>query len=179
MNQPTEKQFFVQRAGRTNGAHLDFVERLQGIGHMEVTSLEGADYRLIFCPVVSRVGTDVSEALADIRDDKPTVLVVMHHTFNPDHVVADSRRLVENPNVCLVVDCLFYEDKFLRCNRNDIAWYEIQKLFGVQPSRTIPKRGFSMFGMSWTWKKSALVGFAVAAVVTTFLLSYFLVSKKK
>ncbi len=72
-----------------------------------------------------------------ITDNKLTILVVMHHTFNPDLVVAESKRLVEHSNVRLVVDCLFYEDKFLRCNRNDIAWYEIQRFFGVQPSRVM------------------------------------------
>ncbi len=55
----------------------------------------------------------------------------MHHTFDPDHVVAESRRLVEKPNIRLTVDCLFYEDKLLNCERNDIAWFDILKCIGV------------------------------------------------
>ena len=57
--------------------------------------------------------------------------MVLHHTFNPNYVVADSSRQVTNPNVRLTVDCLFHDGKLLKCNRNDIAWYEIQKALGV------------------------------------------------
>ena len=61
----------------------------------------------------------------------------MHHTFSPDHVVAGSRRQVTNPNVCLTVDCLFYKDKPLKCNCNDIAWSEIQRALGVPASKVM------------------------------------------
>ncbi|CAG5928420.1 unnamed protein product [Menidia menidia] len=55
----------------------------------------------------------------------------MHQTFDPNRVVADSRRQVNNHNVCLTVDCLFYEGKLLKCSRNDISWGEIQKLLNI------------------------------------------------
>ena len=71
--------------------------------------------------------------------EKPTILVVLHHTFNPNHVIAGSRRQVDKLNVRLTVDCLFYEGKLLKCNRNDIAWYEIQKALGV-PAFQVMKR---------------------------------------
>ncbi len=57
------KKFFVRLAGNTNGAHLQFVTKLRDVGHIEVNSLEESEYLLIFCPIVSRVGTDISEAL--------------------------------------------------------------------------------------------------------------------
>ncbi|XP_073348531.1 uncharacterized protein [Pagrus major] len=129
------ERFFVQVAGKTNGAHLEYVERLRGIGQTEVSSPEQCDYIVVFCPIVSRVGKDIGEALENIPGGKKTILVVMHHTFDPNYVVAESRRQVANPNVCLTVDCLFYEGKLLRCDRNDIAWYEIQKAFGVPASQ--------------------------------------------
>lgn len=66
-----------------------------------------------------------------LTDGKPTILVVLHHTFNPGLVVADSRRQVNDPNVHLTVDCLFYEGKLLKCDRNKIAWIEVMKVIGM------------------------------------------------
>uniref|UniRef100_A0A8P4GEI3 Uncharacterized protein n=1 Tax=Dicentrarchus labrax TaxID=13489 RepID=A0A8P4GEI3_DICLA len=93
------------------------------------------DYLLVFCPVASRVGTDVSEALEKLPGGKPAIMVVMHHTFNPKQVVANSRRLVDNPNVFLTVDCLFHYGKLLTCNCNDTAWFDLQKCLGVSDSQ--------------------------------------------
>lgn len=59
-------RFYVHLAGKTNGAHLDYVRRLKNIGHTEVLSPEGSDYIVVFCPIASRVGTDVGEALESI-----------------------------------------------------------------------------------------------------------------
>lgn len=52
--------------GKTNGAHHDFVEKLRDVGHTEVNSPEQCDYLVVFCPIVSRVGTDIKEALDKI-----------------------------------------------------------------------------------------------------------------
>ena len=68
---------------------------------------------------------------------KPAILVVMHHTFNPNHVVAESRRQVTNPNVRLTVDCLFHDGKFLSCTRNHDAWHAIQRTLGVPVSQVL------------------------------------------
>ncbi|KAE8286527.1 hypothetical protein D5F01_LYC14462 [Larimichthys crocea] len=133
------KKFYVYLAGKTNNAHRDFVARFKRTGQTEVDSPESSDYILVFCPIVSRVGTDIGEALESAEKNnpggKPIILVVMHHTFNPDHVIAESRRLVKNPNVRLTVDCLIYEGKLLTCNRNDIALYDVQKIFGTSPTQ--------------------------------------------
>nr|XP_020512189.1 uncharacterized protein LOC110001097 isoform X4 [Labrus bergylta] len=125
-------KFYVSVSGTTHGAHVPWVKQFRGMGHTEVQSEGESNYILLFCPIVSRVGTDISEALENIRhSNKAVILVVMHHTFNTDYVLAESRRLVNNPNVCLVVDCLFHEGRLLNCNRNDIAWFEIEKFLGV------------------------------------------------
>ncbi|CAG5928418.1 unnamed protein product [Menidia menidia] len=62
----------------------------------------------------------------------------MHQTFDPNRIVADSRRQVNNHNVCLTVDCLFYEGKLLKCSRNDVSWGDIQKLLNI-PISEAPK----------------------------------------
>ena len=47
--------------------------------------------------------------------------MVLHHTFDPDHVVPDSNRFTKRDDM-LIVDCLFNEDDgLLRCERNDTA----------------------------------------------------------
>uniref|UniRef100_A0A3Q4GYF0 Uncharacterized protein n=1 Tax=Neolamprologus brichardi TaxID=32507 RepID=A0A3Q4GYF0_NEOBR len=112
-----------------------FVQMLKSIGQTDVTSAAECDYLLVFCPVVSRVGTDIGEALHNItrkKSGKPVILVVMHHTFDPHHVVAESRRQVNNPNVHLTVDCLFFEGHLLSCNLNDTMSGDIKRFFGSE-----------------------------------------------
>uniref|UniRef100_A0A3P8T3H2 Uncharacterized protein n=1 Tax=Amphiprion percula TaxID=161767 RepID=A0A3P8T3H2_AMPPE len=105
-------------------------------GQTEVTSPEQCDYLLVFCPVASRVGTDISEALDHIPAGKQAVLVVMHHTFNHHHVIAASSRLVQNPNILLTVDCLFHDNKLLNCDLNSRMWHEVYNLLGVSQVKT-------------------------------------------
>ncbi|CAK6982217.1 uncharacterized protein LOC121882503 isoform X2 [Scomber scombrus] len=125
---------------------------IKGIGHSQVSRPEDCDYLLIICPAVSRVGTNISEALESLPAGKPAILVVMHHTFNKNAIVAESRRQVTNQNIYLTVDVFFYEKNLLNCNRNDIAWCEIQKfLVGSQvqfPGRNLLNRIRSMGGCS-------------------------------
>ncbi|KAM9440991.1 uncharacterized protein Hap1MRO34_026117 isoform 1-T2 [Clarias gariepinus] len=60
-----------------------------------------------------------SESTQQRADTKPAVLVVLHHTFDPECVVPDSSRAVHRENT-ITVDCLFHEDKgLLQCHRND------------------------------------------------------------
>ncbi|KAF3850262.1 hypothetical protein F7725_019981 [Dissostichus mawsoni] len=106
-------------------------EEMPHVGHTEVTRPEISDYLLVFCPIASRIKTDIDAALNNIPGSKPTILVVMHHTFNPHQVVISSRRAVNNAKVFLTVDCLFYEGNLLNCECNDIAWEEIKNALGV------------------------------------------------
>ncbi|TWW53612.1 Fatty acid-binding protein, brain [Takifugu flavidus] len=100
--------------------------------------------RLLRCNFKSRIKTDIDEALEGLPDNKAVILVVMHHTFDPDLVIVESR-LQELPrNVRLTVDSLFYQGRLLRCNRNDIAWNQIQKTFNIPiPEPSWWKRPFN------------------------------------
>ncbi|XP_056879589.1 uncharacterized protein LOC130520042 isoform X5 [Takifugu flavidus] len=132
-------KFFVYVASETKNAHMEWVSKMKSVGHTEVNIQEDADYYLVFCPVKSRIKTDIDEALEGLPDNKAVILVVMHHTFDPDLVIVESR-LQELPrNVRLTVDSLFYQGRLLRCNCNDIAWNQIQKTFNIpipEPSST-------------------------------------------
>ncbi|KAK2887778.1 hypothetical protein Q8A67_016006 [Cirrhinus molitorella] len=80
-----------------------------------------SDFILVFCPVVSRAGTDIEAALKESKyseDSKPTVLVVLHHTFDSEKTIPESSKYAKMTNL-LKVDCLFNEDVgLLKCQRN-------------------------------------------------------------
>lgn len=63
-------RFYVHVAGKTNGAHLEYITNLNRIGQIEVFSPEESDYIVVFCPIASRVGTDVGEALESLPGRK-------------------------------------------------------------------------------------------------------------
>ncbi|KAK2911889.1 hypothetical protein Q8A67_004022 [Cirrhinus molitorella] len=86
-----------------------------------------SDIVLFFFPVVSRTGTDIDAAIKNINHSKPVILVVLHHTFDPEAVVSESKKFVKREHT-LTVDCLFYEDKgLLQCKRNDKALAEAKE----------------------------------------------------
>lgn len=86
----------------------------------------------VFFPIVSRSGTDIDVIVRDIKDNNPAILVVLHHTFDPECIVSDSSKFVERENT-LVVDCLFYEDKgLLECKRNEKAYEDVIKWLKLQ-----------------------------------------------
>ncbi|KAL2079300.1 hypothetical protein ACEWY4_025044 [Coilia grayii] len=122
----TRKKYYIHASGKTLKYCSDFknvwLQRLA-----EVKSVDASDMVLAVCMVVSRVGTDVEAALKEIPGNKPTVLVVMHHTFDPHYVVPDSRKYARRDDM-LVVDCLFYEDQgLLRCETNSKAQSTVLK----------------------------------------------------
>ncbi|XP_017543657.2 uncharacterized protein LOC108415169 isoform X2 [Pygocentrus nattereri] len=112
--------------GNTLRADEEYLRKLkEGIpGMKEASNVEESDVILVFCAVVSQPGTDIKAALEKLQhlsDSKPVVLVVLHHTFNPDCTVPDSSRAVPRQRT-LTVDCLFYEDQgLLRSWRNQAA----------------------------------------------------------
>ncbi|XP_036420252.1 uncharacterized protein LOC118803842 [Colossoma macropomum] len=136
----SEKQtYFTIVTGQTINADVDFITNLHKHrpNLQKVSSVEECDVILVFCPVVSRAGTDIEAALKKLNDKsatKPAVLVVLHHTFDPDSTVPDSSRSVNRENT-FTVDCLFYEDKgLLQCEKNDTALEKITKHLKPQKS---------------------------------------------
>ncbi|KAK7164267.1 hypothetical protein R3I94_002857 [Phoxinus phoxinus] len=114
-------------AGKTNDCEKKCIEilknRIQNL--REGSSADKSDIILIFCPIVSRTGTDIEAALTKLNcstDSKLVVLVVLHHTFDPEKTVPDSSRCVNRTDM-LTVDCLFYEDTgLLECQKNSEAF---------------------------------------------------------
>lgn len=172
------KVFRVILAGRTNGAHRSIVQKLKDIGQTEETSTQESDYCVIFCPVVSRVGTDIAEALDKIPLGKRAILVVMHHTYNPQHVVAKSRSQVNNSNVHLTVDCLFYEDQLLDSDLNNTMWNDIRRTLRSPNHQTSSLQGFQNY-----WRKPTtiwlIIGFSIAVVIIVVIVAVSVEMQKK
>ncbi|XP_076866873.1 uncharacterized protein LOC143518319 [Brachyhypopomus gauderio] len=110
-------------SGKTLGVHEHILQILhkQIPDLQDVSTVEECDVILLFCPIVSRAGTDIEAALTLITeaDSKPAVLVVLHHTFDPDSTVPDSSRSVTRKNTT-TVDCLFHEYRgLLKCPKNE------------------------------------------------------------
>ncbi|XP_039674337.1 uncharacterized protein LOC120570159 isoform X2 [Perca fluviatilis] len=133
----TVKVFLVV-TGQTFGADQVILEQVKNLGwsstwKVEITNnRQECDVIIVFCPITSRVGSDVEAAM---REDsvscggKPVILVLMHHTRDPDYST-DVRRWFETfQNVVLDVDVLFHQTQpgLLRCSRNDRAVRLIQE----------------------------------------------------
>lgn len=117
-------------SGNTLDRHLDVMEKLKGdvrssLNLQETQQDEDSQVIIVFCPIVSRAGTDVETALQDVSVTKPVILVMMHH----------SRKAQTPPTVkpcihavMLVVNVFFHETVpgLLKCPQNDEAIVSMQ-----------------------------------------------------
>ncbi|KAL6464112.1 hypothetical protein MHYP_G00285030 [Metynnis hypsauchen] len=124
-------------SGNVLDSDRDFLRKLKErmFSLKEVFSVEECDFILLFCSVASRAQTNIVETLKKLRhvsDSKPAVLVVLHHTFDPDCTVPDSSSAVTRENT-LTVDCLFHEDRgLLRCPTNQQALERVKQWIKFQ-----------------------------------------------
>ncbi|KAF5900182.1 verrucotoxin subunit beta-like isoform X6, partial [Clarias magur] len=159
-------KYFTLLSGNTLGHHVSIERKLQELipGLQKVQDLEECDFSLVFCPVVSRTDTEAAvKKLSTLPGNRPTVLVVLHHTFDPESVVPDSSRRVNRENT-VTVDCLFYEDQgLLQCSKNDealskvINWLYIEGILTKPAKQTqsiTTDKGIKNWFSSWgTWTK--------------------------
>lgn len=118
--------------GNTLDRHVDLLQQLKGPSpatvslHLQETMhYEESQVIIVFCPVVSRMGTDAEAALSDISSDKPIILVMMHH----NHTANSCQPPGPYNNVVLVVNVFFHEtvQGLLKCLQNDEAISTIQQ----------------------------------------------------
>ncbi|CAK6974016.1 Hypothetical predicted protein [Scomber scombrus] len=122
--------------GKTFGAHqvlLDKVKSMSRSVTVETTEdLQESDIVIAFCPITSRVGSDVEAAMTDITascGQKPVILVLMHHTRDVEYSTEGRRWSDEYNNIVLDVHVLFHETKsgLLMCPKNDQAAGRLQQ----------------------------------------------------
>ncbi|XP_070705593.1 uncharacterized protein [Pempheris klunzingeri] len=113
--------------GKTFGAERQLMEKVISFDQ-DMVRFEDSDngqILIVFCPISSRVISDVEAAMQDVKDDKPVILVLMHHSRQPTNV----KILWQHPKVVLLVS-VFYHDTIsglLRCEENNDAVFKIQK----------------------------------------------------
>ncbi|XP_062372826.1 uncharacterized protein LOC134060213 isoform X2 [Sardina pilchardus] len=115
---PQEWTFYLIAPRKSQSVMKWFQPWLKNKSMKAVNSLERCDFILAICLIVSRIGTDVEAVRRLIPDTRPSILMVMHHTFNPEMVVPDSKRFAKGYNT-LLVDFLYHEDEgLLNCEKN-------------------------------------------------------------
>ncbi|PWA31276.1 hypothetical protein CCH79_00002998, partial [Gambusia affinis] len=100
--------------------------------HVQETNLKDSDVVIVFCPITSRVGSDVESTMRDERVsslNKPIILVLMHHTRDFEYSTAGTIWSEVLPNVVLDVHVLFHETKpgLLNCLQNNLAIKAIEQ----------------------------------------------------
>ncbi|XP_072558579.1 uncharacterized protein [Paramormyrops kingsleyae] len=111
-------------AGETFQTHETFIQKLKL--QIEPCSAESSNVILVFCPVVSCIGTNMEAAMARVTEDKPVILVFMHHCHNPSHMTNITVQPTRS-NIVRVVHCAFHEMKgLLQCQENEQAVADVQ-----------------------------------------------------
>ncbi|XP_041958321.1 proteoglycan 4-like isoform X2 [Alosa sapidissima] len=121
--------------GETLNTHKSFKSRLPWGSCKNVSNITDCDVILAFCPVTSRVGTDIEAALRAIPEGKPLALVVLHHTFDSNYTLPDTKRFMKRPG-CITVNCLFSDDGLMRCPCNDDAVRAVAKFLQQHGKRS-------------------------------------------
>ncbi|XP_076128244.1 uncharacterized protein LOC143109412 isoform X2 [Alosa pseudoharengus] len=113
---------FTVLTGNTLGSHESFRNRLATqLNLTEVPLVEDCDVILAYCPIVSRVGTDIGAALSVIPDCRPAVLMVFHHTNDKYYIVPNTNRFTQDRGIS-TINCLFNDDGLLKAPQNNEAF---------------------------------------------------------
>ncbi|MEQ2216727.1 hypothetical protein XENOCAPTIV_021406 [Xenoophorus captivus] len=116
-------------SGKTFDAHLQILEQLKSSAQQLnlVESNDDCQIVFVFCPIVSRIGTDVEAAMKMVTGYEPVILVLMHHAHEAKHVPTMATwyctpKILQHFNV-------FYHEKMrglITCKENDVAISGIQ-----------------------------------------------------
>ncbi|XP_049913900.1 uncharacterized protein LOC126398525 isoform X6 [Epinephelus moara] len=117
-------------AGKTFDAHLQLMDKVKEqvqIPIQPARSVEDYQVTFVFCPISSRVASDVEAAMADVKGDKPVILVLMHHTREVRYTTP-MRTWNDDSRVLLHVNVFYHETQrgLLKCEQNNTAASEIR-----------------------------------------------------
>ncbi|MED6259629.1 hypothetical protein ATANTOWER_026751 [Ataeniobius toweri] len=148
--------------GETCGADVALMNQVKRKVKLEGTNQDG-QCLIVFCPITSRVGSDVEAAMQNIPSNKRIILVLMHHTRDGDYSTAGKSWSEDYPDIKLEVHVLYHESMqgLLTCSKNTEAVYKMQEYFQQN-------------GMNPRLRNVLLLVLAILAVVLFLvLLSYF------
>ncbi|XP_043987239.1 uncharacterized protein LOC122839579 [Gambusia affinis] len=120
----------VVTSGQTFGAHDELLNQLGRKLKLLHTDRDRNSIIMLFCPITSRVGSDVEAALSSLSGDQKVILVLMHHTRDPSYSTAGTDWADVYPNVVSSVHVLFHESVpgLLTCSHNNMA---VDQMLGV------------------------------------------------
>ncbi|XP_034756395.1 uncharacterized protein LOC117961669 [Etheostoma cragini] len=118
-------------SGKTFNAHQQLMEKVQDQLQDQVRLIESSQdskITFVFCPICSRVASDVEAAMTDVKDDKRVILVLMHHTRESKYTTP-MRTWSAYANVVLHVNVFYHETMrgLLRDQQNEAAVTQMQK----------------------------------------------------
>nr|XP_046147606.1 uncharacterized protein LOC123990786 isoform X2 [Oncorhynchus gorbuscha]XP_046147607.1 uncharacterized protein LOC123990786 isoform X2 [Oncorhynchus gorbuscha] len=139
LNKKQAVKVHSQVCGKTLNTHLALMKQVDDLAvglKREESRPEDCQVIITFCPITSRVGTDIDAAMSNIKSNKDVILVVMHHTF--DHYFVTSQRSASHYiNVVEEVNVLFHDSRgLLPCETNDKAVTLIHKALQKYSSTT-------------------------------------------
>ncbi|XP_038824517.1 uncharacterized protein LOC120024362 isoform X2 [Salvelinus namaycush] len=134
-----EVKVHSQVCGKTLNTHLALMKQVDDLAvglKREETRPEDCQVIIAFCPITSRVGTDIDAAMSKVPSNKDVILVVMNHTF--DHCFVTSQRSASHyKNIVEEVNVLFHDSLgLLHCETNDKAATLIHKALQKYSSTT-------------------------------------------
>ncbi|RVE56103.1 hypothetical protein OJAV_G00232970 [Oryzias javanicus] len=121
-------KYKMKVCGETFGAHLQLLEQIQTSG---LKLIKGNDEEscitIVFCPVVSQIGTDAEAAVKMVPGDDPVILLITIYSQEPKHV-SSSEVLTSYPNVYLEVNVFYHDRKngLLKCEENRNAVMQLR-----------------------------------------------------
>ncbi|XP_063351518.1 uncharacterized protein LOC134643183 [Pelmatolapia mariae] len=145
-------------SGVTFDADKQLLDRLttsSGDKVLNLLSRDDGEVIIVFCPVVSRMGTDVEAAMAQDTGDKPVILVVMHHAYEAKPV-RSVKTWKDSWKVVLCVHVFYHETVpgLLPCQENNDAIFKIQTellKYGVDITESTSGDTQSWFRSPYSW----------------------------
>ncbi|KAM8832811.1 uncharacterized protein AB9W97_003723 [Spinachia spinachia] len=124
--------------GQTFATHLKLMEQIKKQTKNQLYEDEADNHSVtfVFCPISSRVASDVEAAMSPVTDDKPVILVLMHHK---PKVISTTTMTTWNVDAKVVLHVnVFYHETcgLLQCVENKAAVTEI----GNKLSKLVPER---------------------------------------
>uniref|UniRef100_A0A1A8KKM7 Si:ch211-245h14.1 n=2 Tax=Nothobranchius kuhntae TaxID=321403 RepID=A0A1A8KKM7_NOTKU len=123
---PVTVKYKMVVSGKTFNANGQILDQIRSsapeLNLVEVeatTCVDDSQITLVFCPIVSRVGTDVEAAMKTVPGDKPVILLLMHHVHEVKYVPS-MRTWPDHHNIVLHVN-VFYHEKvpgLIVCQKN-------------------------------------------------------------
>ncbi|XP_059898492.1 uncharacterized protein si:ch211-245h14.1 isoform X2 [Gadus macrocephalus] len=101
-------------SGKTLNCENTILEQLRNRGKVILKETEDTPQLIIvFCPITSRIDSDLESVMnrhPESLVDKPVILVMMHHRYNPNEgVIQKPGSVLKKWNIALVVNVFYHE----------------------------------------------------------------------